>query len=328
MKSRPVIIFTVIFAVLSISLIVYRCDTRPGVVAESTGFSDGTDKTVDTTDISVLNKGMGPKNISIPLPENILSENVNVYSDYVRQMLIVTVQESDAGFYRGKEVECSGVNIKSAQCFYSNSKEQQYLCFTMEDVYEYTIDRSVKDKLIINIQKPEDTYDKIVVIDVDPSENGNEIRSLISEKLSQYNVKAYFTTNGTNTLEDSEIVELVESVSADLFIKIGFGSTAKPGIIDENIVTFYNENFFSPEYTNVSFAERLERDCVYAFKGKKAIVKPDASTGILDELEIPAAEVKFSNEIMGENDSEDNVSQGITNCILYSYEDMEKENNT
>lgn len=323
MKNKSIILFTTIFAALAIISIVLRCNLRPALVEEKIGLSDESAHFINSIDISIAKSTTGTNSISIPLPGNTSFDKISVYSDYVRQILVVSVYDADRDFFKDKTVEGKGINIISAKCLYSSINEEGYLCFDMDGVYEYTIDESVKDKLTLNVQKPDELYNKIVVIDTDLDEFGTEIKELIDEKLSPYEVKAYFTTDENIKLADNDIVKMADSVNADLYIKVSrVNSRASSGNI-ENITTYYNDKIFLPEYTNLSFAQRLERDIVYAFGGNEAVVKPDKADSILQLIEIPAAEVDLPEEMLTTQQAKDKIAEGITNAILYSYKETE-----
>lgn len=278
----------------------------------------------------------GTGNICIPLEKGIKAENVVMENRYMDQELWIYIQAADESFYGENAIYGDIVPVESGYC--EAQRDGIILKMQMSGVLEY---RSTMedDTLVIAYCDPRELYEQIVVID--PAGGGSDkgvtaegytekeltlqVARMLQRKLEQDTIKVYYTR-----LEDTEVsresrAALVESVDADLFIRIGACVDAEHTEY-YGIQSCYNEEYFIPEFGNVQLADVLTRNVTVSASNRAVGLFPAGEESILSDIKIPAAELYVGymsnpqeNLLLQQESYQEKLAEGLANAILEVY---------
>lgn len=212
--------------------------------------------------------------------------------------------------------------------FYSTGEEQ-----TEEEMVS-VISNSIKQEIT-----PKTSQQLVVVIDPACGEGDKgvttkdgyaekdftlQVAKLLQEKISEPDIKVYFTRTDDKELAKEERLQFVQETDADLYLQIGVSvdeDTAKYGIQG-----YYNEKYVIPEFGNAEWADRVVQKVTLAVGNRGISLENAKADSILRQLEIPAAQVNlgfFSNSqealLMQQEDYQHKLAQGIADAIYEIY---------
>jgi N-acetylmuramoyl-L-alanine amidase len=210
----------------------------------------------------------------------------------------------------------------------------------LDNVYAYTIYEDM-NYFFIDLRKPSDVYDKILVID--PGHGGKDAGALskgekfyekninlgivmaLKELLDKENIKVYYTRTADDTVFLRPRVTLANAVDCDYFISIHCNS---------NEVTSPNGTevlYYDTEFNGVAsgdlaqlFSDELGKNV--SLRNRGTILKHMEDIFIMDKAEVPMILIEIgylSNEkdlnYLTEPFNQKNVAQGIYNSIMKAF---------
>lgn len=285
----------------------------------------------------LLRRGGAEKNkIHIPLAKGTKAENVVMENRYMEQELWIYLKEAEEDFYQENEIY-GDMSVVQNGYFDANS-DGVILKLCMTDVLEYRSTME-SDTLVIACYNPKELYEQLVVID--PSGGGSESGSTVErceekeitlqvakqlqKKAEQENIKIYFTRMEDIDVSYQERIEFAEAAGADIYICIGVCEDAEhPEYY--GIHSFYNEEYFIPEFGNIQLADVLTRNVTVSASNRAIGLTPADEDSILKHIKIPAAEVcmgYLSNEqermLLQQEHYQEKLAEGLANAILEVY---------
>lgn len=280
--------------------------------------------------------------LCIPLKSGFKAENIIIENRYMSRELWIAVEGGEASFYEKQEIVGDDTKISTAT--YEETKTGVLLKFQLTDVYECRNELK-NDKLYIELVKPGEIYDKIVVID--PACGGTnqgcgqgewtekeialDVARRLKEKLDATDIKVYYTRTEDTNVDEADRIGLANAVKADMFISIGAGED----LTDETkygTEAVYNDTYFIPGFGSVDCADLVEREVVTAISGRgNGLIPAGGSDIVVYEATVPAVFLKLgylSNPqeaaLLAREDYRQRAAEGIYNAILKAYEGEEK----
>ena len=216
---------------------------------------------------------------------------------------------------------------------YTVESEGVTLYLQLSELYEY---ESILNRgyLQVNLYKPSERYEKVVVLDLEISEDlsSREREALyrIQEKLQALlEAEGIRTYNAADRREDGgqeNTLELIEQTKASLYVGIKFDRDQDTEKFGSYVC--YNGEYFRPWFTNGSFADEMERELVSRIEGK-ALGLEEEEEGILRELSIPAVTVcpgylshGTEGKLLLQESYQDRIAEGICGGILGAFEEL------
>ncbi len=214
----------------------------------------------------------------------------------------------------------------------------------LDHVYEAVVLEDDK-YFYIDLKKPREIYDNILVIDAghggrDPGaislygnhyEKDFNLRILLSLKklLDSENIKVYYTRLDDQQLYLRPRVELANDLDSDFFISIHCNSNLKSGPNGTEILYYDNEfnNIRTKDLAEI-FSNQL--DVTTSLRRKGLEKRKEDDIFILENAQVPAVLIEvgyLSNyndlEYLKKQDNIDKVAQGIYQGILSAYKEIE-----
>lgn len=301
------IVMWVVLACVSMAAMLYVASHKTIVIADAAndeaGVSDELAGSYNTGGFRLLlESDAGKKDcFRIPLAKGTKAENVVMENRYMARELWIYLKGAEQDFYKKNVISGDISPLLGGQC--EVSQDNVVLKFAMSEVLEYRSTME-NDTLMIACYEPKDLYDQIVV--VDPAGGGNDSGRLVEgcaekditlqvakqlqKRPEQENIKIYYTR-----LEDVDVsledrLSFAEAVKADVFIVLGAcEDTEHPEYY--GIHSFYNEEYFIPEFGNIQLADILTRNVTISVSNRAIGLSPADADSILCDVEIPAAEV-------------------------------------
>ena len=176
--------------------------------------------------------------VTIPLPDDLGSENVSVKKDIYEKTITVAISPVEQDFYHKNLFSGEMNGISSIR--YGYEEGTAYIVFSSEEIMEPVVEVKA-DKLFVKFVKPDEYYEHILVID--PGHGGddngtvaygvrekdivNAIAQRLEEKLSSENTGVYFTRTDDENISDEERLSIENEVAADLIVSIHTGADPK-----------------------------------------------------------------------------------------------------
>lgn len=264
--------------------------------------------------------------LRIPLKKGMKAENVVMENRYMDKELWIYIYGTEASLYDTNALTGDIAPIEEG-CFEAQRKGI-ILKLRMSEVFEY---RSTleNDTLIITYTYPQELYEQIVVIDTVAEGAGKntvmQVARLLQETFNQPEVKLYFTSLEDTSISEQKRLELVENVKADFYLGICVtADEEKPEAY--GIQSFYNEEYFIPDFGNVDLADAVTRNVTVAVKNRALGLVAAEEDSILRKLKIPAAQVSLgyvTNEkefsLLKQESYQEKLAEGIANAIVEVY---------
>lgn len=279
---------------------------------------------------------------SIPLEEGIKAEHVVMENRYMDKELWVYVRGITPEYYEENTINGNVTPIVNAS--YESQEDGILLKMEMDGVYEY---RSTMENSALQLEfyRPEELYDLVVVID--PVGGGSElgittqhwyeknltvqIAKSVQKKWENQEVKLYFTRTEDTAVSQEKRVELIEAVNADCYIGI-CASENEADSSQYGIMSFYNKEYFIPDFGNVQLADVVTRNVTIAAGNKAVGLQVADENSILEAIKVPATQVSIgflSNEkesaLFEEDEYCEKIAEGIAKAITEVYDKFGKE---
>lgn len=338
---------------------------------QNTGENDEVSKeewksVLDEKDENVMEK-LKEKSITITKPSGLLGDiNFSVEEIAIDATIVLTLtssknftleQDKISWMNQGQQFSLSNIEnqstasfdpVKSYEITYANvevSKEHSVsISFLLDTTYAYKIYED-KDHFYIILLKPQEVYDKIVVIDaghggIDSGTYSSGFKHLekdtnlsilfyLKEYLDQTDLKVYYTRTTDTKIPLSQRVGLANAVDADLFLSIHCNSSDDVNI--EGIEILYNEKQNElKSFRSIDFATIcLEEINQIIHRNNRGIVPRSKNVQIIGDSNVPVAlvEVGFMTSTNDLNFllSESNrklIAKGIYESIVRSLEEI------
>lgn len=334
----------VVFACVAMGAMLFVASDKTIVIADSVGEQNAPVEAAghSADEMALMLKPGNEKEhcIRIPLEKGTKAEYVTMENHYTERELWIYLQHGDKDFYETNGIGGNLSRVKDG-CL-EVAKGSVILKLQMDGILEYHSTME-NDALVVAFFEPGELYEHVVV--VDPVKGGKEygivanghmekeivlqVAKQLQKKQMSGNVKAYFTRLEDADVTMEERLALVEDVKADLFIAISV--CEEPDHPEYyGIHSYYNEEYFIPEFGNLQLADVLTRNVTISASNKAVGLTPAAEDSILRKLEIPAAEIcigYMSNlqecTLLGQNAYQQKLAEGIEKAIAEVYANKE-----
>lgn len=339
-------IYCFVFFIIAMAGMFYYDANKIIVIADSSAITAGNDgeENVFLTQYQLLMKSdvSGKNRFEIPLESSIMAEDVQIQNHYVEKELWIGLKGATTEFYSREYVTGNLENVSFGG--YDVLDDILWIKLAMNDVFEFESTMS-NGKLTIQMDKPKDVYDKIVVIDAGHGgeEKGHingrlcekdialDILLLLQEKLKDGEIKVYYTRTDDTNVDSTKRVELANNVKADMFISIHTSYSEDVSVA--GVTTYYNGKYFIQEFGSIALADVVERSVAGA-TGANALGLLEAMEDdkLLNEAKVPVAQINvgyLSNEtecdLLNEEEYKKMIADGIYTAIVGIYEESLKE---
>ena len=213
----------------------------------------------------------------------------------------------------------------------------------LDDVYIHLVEED-DNYFYIELKKPKEVYDKVLVIDA--GHGGKDGGALSSKKdvfekninldillklkelLDKEDIKVYYTRMSDETIYLRPRVNLANSVDSDFFISIHCNSSDSKGPSGTEIY-YYDKESNGVKVKDLATISSEEMDKAISLK-KRGIVKMQGDNiFILKKAEVPAVIIEVgymsnNNDLnyINDDDNRKNIAHGVYNSIMRAYEEL------
>lgn len=325
------------FLAAAFVFVIYLGINRMVVIADTgnvSGLAEITDSgEMPGHELSLQEGGEEGSSLWIPMESAIGPENITIENRYAGRRFVIFIRGATGSFYENNRI--TGYVEPVQRASYTVESEGVTLYLQLSEVYEC---ESILDKgyLQVNLSKPSELYEKVVVLDADVSEElssqEKEILSQIKEKcivlLEEEGIRTYSTSEQGKEEGLQNKKMLAEQTEASLYIGLTLGKDTDTEKYGSYVC--YSSLYFRPWLTNGDFADRMEREMVTAIEGK-ALGLVEVEDGILPELSMPAAIVcpgyvsnETENALLLTDAYQERIAKGICNGIMETFEELEQ----
>lgn len=281
----------------------------------------------------------GKDRIIIPLEDTIMAEDVHIQNHYIDNELWVGIQGATTEFYSQEYVTGNLENVSYGG--YDVVDDVLWIKLSMKDTYEFESTMN-NGKLTINAEKPQDVYEKIIVIDaghggddkgyiegrVSEKDIALNVLLLLQEKLKDSDIKVYYTRTDDVQTDAEKRVKLANSVVADMLISIHTSSAEDMTV--NGVTTIYNREYFIQEFNSIYLADRLEQEVASATGANaNGLLEATEDDFLVKQAKVPAAQINIGylsnvaeKELLAENEYQELIAEGIYEAIIGIYEEI------
>ncbi len=328
-EMKKVAIKASVFAIVSISLMLYRSATKHIMITDAAGvqLERGSSENAYTLLVD-KNVPQGKSDVLIiPLPKSVSSDNIVLEDRYMDHQLRIYIDSREEGFYKDNAIVTDLDIIENAVCVAQNDTGSVCLDFDLDNLYANESTLTESSTIEVKFLRPAEKYDRIVAVDTD--ENLLETALLLKNIASRdqnNDIKFYYTSQTEEDVSIEQRKALVKDCQADLLI----GLSADDSGNDEGLTCYYNDRFFLRRLNNAQFADMVERNCAVASGAQAFGVMPASEDELLSASNIPSARLKIT--IAAGDDENENpvvktdmnkVAEGVYNAVLEAFEVME-----
>lgn len=271
--------------------------------------------------------------LTIPLEAGCKAENVGMENRYLDKQLWIYIEKAEDEFY--KDIVIGGDTSRVQEGFSEANHGGVVIKLQMDEVLEYRSTME-NDVLSIAFYNPREQYEHIVVVDIAGggtetgiSANGQQEKDValqvglrLQERFAQQDIKLYFTRLEDVNVPTEKRAALVEAVDADCFIRIGVSENQEDA--DRyGIQSYYNDNYFIPEFGNIELADVVTKKVTIASVNRAVGLLPAEEGSILQYINIPAADIRVgfltnANEslLLSQESYQQKLAEGVENAIL------------
>ncbi len=269
--------------------------------------------------------------LSIPVAAEVKAEHVTVENHYWNHELWIYLKNTDDTFYRQNLIRGDLSQIE--KCLYEVQEGGILVKIELHNIREY---RSTMEAGVLKIEffDPRDYYENIIVLD--PIGGGEEsgitagiyaekdvalqVAKLVQKKVTLPDTRVYLTRNEDITVSGEQRLQLIQEIAPDLFLQIGVTENIED-IGKYGVETYFNEEYYIPEFGNVEWADIVTREVTIASSNRALGLHPEAG-GILSFLDMPAARLSmgyFTNEqectLLQQDAYRDKLAEGIAEAV-------------
>lgn len=242
-----------------------------------------------------------PRHFMIPVAPTVRAEQISIENRYMERQLWIYIQGGRAADYRDYVLEGDISSVVGGWA--QQQGETVILKLQMDKIQEYSSVMEEK-RLYVECARPDEIYDRIVVID--PRCGGEEygetfgsrrekdialqIARSVRRLLDGSNIKVYLTRQEDVEVSLEDRAGLVREVNADLYVGIGVNASEEDSELF-GTETWYNGDYFIPEFGSLQLADLLERRVTEAVVGRaNGLMETDDL--VLERLTIPGVLLK------------------------------------
>ena len=328
-EMKKVAIKASVFAIVSISLMLYRSATKHIMITDAAGvqLERGSSENAYTLLVD-KNVPQGKSDVLIiPLPKSVSSDNIVLEDRYMDHQLRIYIDSREEGFYKDNAIVTDLDIIEDAVCVAQNDTGSVCLDFDLDNLYANESTLTESSTIEVRFYRPSEKYDRIVAVDTDAalSETALLLKNIASRDQNN-DIKFYFTNQADEDVSMESRKALVKDCQADLLV----GLSADDSGNDEGLTCYYNDRFFLRRLNNAQFADMVERNCAVASGAPAYGVVPAEEDELLLSSSIPSARLKISTTpANGEDENPagktdmNKVAEGVYNAVLEAFEVME-----
>lgn len=241
----------------------------------------------------------------------------------------------------GKDLS-QGITITADGDSTAKSYSAQVLV-TLDSVYVYSLYED-NNNYYINLRKPSDVYDKIIVIDAGHGgKDGGAISKddkyfekninlgillQLKELLDKENIKVYYTRTSDSTVFLRPRVSLANAVDADYFVSIHSNAN---GVSSPNgfEVLYYDNVFKGVKSKDLASIISDEIGKLVPLEDKGIVKKKNQDIFIMDKSQVPTVLIEtgyLTNKgdlaYLSKDENKKTIAQGIFNGIMRAYEEI------
>lgn len=213
----------------------------------------------------------------------------------------------------------------------------------LDDVYVHLAEED-DNYFYIELKKPKEVYDKVLVIDAghggkdggalstrkDVFEKNINLDILLKlkELLDKEDIKVYYTRISDETIFLKPRVNLANSVESDFFISIHCNSSTSKGPSGTEIY-YYDNEFNGVKVKDLATISSEEMDKAISLKKRGIVKMQDENIYILNKAKVPAVIIEIgymSNSkdlnYLNNDDNRKNIADGVYNSIMRAYEEL------
>ena len=318
-----------VFAIVSISLMLYRSATKHIMITDAAGVQiDRGNSENAYTLLMDKNVPQGKSDVLIiPLPKSVSSDNIVLEDRYVDHQLRIYIDSREEGFYKDNAIVTDLDIIENAVCVAQNDTGSVCLDIDLDSFYANESTLTESSTIEVRFFKPSEKYDRIVAVDADNL--SLETALLLKNKASRdqnNDIRFYFTRQTDEDVDMEKRKALIHDCEADLFVGL---SASYDNAADKGIACYYNDRFFLRRLSNAAFADIVERNCVSSSGASALGVIPAQEDELLDSAGIPSVIVStgfFPADQDGNSQAEEsyrnNIADGVYNAVLEAFEVM------
>lgn len=276
--------------------------------------------------------------ICIPLENNILAENVTIENHYMDRQVWISIKGASEEYYA--EAALSGNFSYITRGIYEIREEGVVLKLSTRELYECHSTLEEKN-LYIEMIRPREVYDKIIVIDAacggsDMGISANDIleKDIVLDIVKQAkllldntDIKVYYTRTEDADVTVESRVALANEVQADMLISIRLNSGEDEEFY--GVEAIYNANYYLPGFNSVSLADRVERAVVTRISGRGNGLYEAADSDILvQEAKVPVTvlQVGYASSpkeaaLLNREEYRALIAAGIVDAVTKAYEE-------
>ncbi len=278
------------------------------------------------------------KQITIPLENAILAEDVQIQNHYIDNELWIGINGATAEFYSQEYIVGDLENVQYGG--YDMVGDILWIKLAMKDTFEFESTMN-NGKLTIKVQKPTEVYDKIIILDAghggkDKGDSEGRVSEkkltldvllILQEKFKESDIKVYYTRTDDTQVDNEKRIQLANSVGADMLISLHTAYSEDSSL--HGVTTIYNGNYFIQDFGSIQLSDILEQS-VAQTTGANANGLQDATEDdfLVKEAKVPAAQINIgylSNEeerkLLQDEEYQQLIADGIYYAIMEIYEE-------
>ncbi|WP_026519791.1 N-acetylmuramoyl-L-alanine amidase [Butyrivibrio sp. FCS006] len=328
-EMKKVAIKASVFAIVSISLMLYRSATKHIMITDAAGvqLERGSSENAYTLLVD-KNVPQGKSDVLIiPLPKSVSSDNIVLEDRYLDHQLRIYIDSREEGFYKDNAIVTDLDIIEDAVCVAQNDTGSVCLDFDLDNLYANESTLTESSTIEVKFLRPSEKYDRIVAVDTDEGllETALLLKNIASRDQNN-DIKFYYTSQAEEDVSIEQRMALVKDCQADLLVGLSLDDSGN----DEGLTCYYNDRFFLRRLNNAQFADIVERNCAVEFGAQAFGVVPAGEDELLLSSSIPSARLKIGIAATGD-EAEDpagktdmnKVAEGVYNAVLEAFEVME-----
>ena len=336
----------VVYAFIAMFVMLYAVNNREVIIEDNRNeqmlseFTQKTDKKENNSwEILTLSEEKSQdKEIAIPVGQGIRNENLILKNDYINRELWISIDGMREITFDENIFVKNVANIQEA--VYEIQGDTVQVKLTLDAIYEC---RSVLEDnyLYIDLMKPKEAYERIIVVDPYGNDEGMSSRKAgikekeftldvakrIGKKISSnHAIKVYYTRTDDAIMSVEERLQLISETEADFYIGIALNESEETSVY--GVETVCNGTYFIPFFGNTQLADCVERNVTQQVSGRaNGLTQAKEEDIILQKTKIPAVILKagyLSNEkeaeLLNKEEYRDLIAEGILLAVQEAYE--------
>ncbi len=340
-EMKKYAIKTSVFAIVSISLMLYRSATKHIMITDAA--ETPVDRGNTYTSYNLLMSREIPEGkqgtLIIPLDKSVSSDNIVLEDRYVDHELRIYIDSRETDYYKTNPVVTDLNIIENAVCVSEGDEGNVCLDFKLKELYVNESSLTETSTIEVKFYNPAEKFDHIVVVDdetageaettqPEPAEKDTALDTALllksmADKDTENNVKVYVTRLSSEDVDLEKRQALVRDSGADLLVE--FAVEAQDGA-GKALRAGYNDSFFLRRLSNADFADIMLRNCAYksGTDGVK-IVSIGEEDLLIKNSVVPSAKLMLTGtaEALSDQAYRKKLAEGIYSGILEAFEVME-----